>query len=78
MIAWAWRQAFAFLRFASDLFDPAPYVSRRRAWEAWDREEMDRHPVDRVEPWHGLDRGHYALGRRVEPGDIRKRPVFGK
>ena len=35
------------------------------------RQEMDRHPIEYMEPGGGI-------GLSVRPGDLRKRPVFGR
>lgn len=60
-----------------DLFDDTPRISRRRAEALWQRQEMDRHPVDRVEPWAGM--GPYVpIGEPIRPGEIRKAPVFAE
>lgn len=61
-----------------EALDTSPRISRRRAHEAWMRQEMDRHPHERAELWRGLEEGHEEIGTRLRRGDIAKRPVFGR
>lgn len=75
MIGGVERLMFAACRWLREVFDPTPRISRRRAEDLWQRLEMDRHPIERVETWPGED-GHYPLGVALGPGDVRKRPVF--
>lgn len=75
MIGGVERLVFAAARWFREFFDPSPRISRRRAEDLWQRLEMDRHPIERVEPRLGED-GHYPLGRALGPGDVAKRPVF--
>jgi len=69
------RLVFDFARGLRRFFDQTPGISRRRAEDLWQRLEMDRHPIERVEPCPG-EEGHYPLGQALGPGDVRKRPVF--
>ena len=60
-----------FLEALEELFNPRPMISRPTLRAAVRRQEMDRHPVEDMEP-------HAALGVPLRPGDVRKRPTFGR
>lgn len=52
-----------------EFIDPTPRVSMPCVQAAMLRQEMDRHPVEDMEP-------HREIGTSVRPGDVRKAPVF--
>lgn len=64
------------LEWLGRIVDGTPRISRRRAWEAWSREEMDRHPVERVELWRGMEGPHYPVGLPLRRFEVSKAPVF--
>ena len=64
------------IEWVKQALDGTPRISRRRAWEAWSREEMDRHPVERVELWRGMEGPHYPVGLPLRRFEVSKVPVF--
>ena len=77
VIAWAWRVGRWALRQLRALADDRPRISRARAQALWCRQEMDRHPVERVEAQVAEDEATPVRpGEPVRPGDVRKAPVF--
>lgn len=52
------------------------FISLKRAHEVFCRQEMGRHPWERVEPWCGMESEHLPLGRRVLRFDLSKRRIF--
>ena len=65
-------------RWLLEALAPGPRISPRRALEAWNRQEMDRHPIERDEPFLGEAGEHFPVGVNLRPGDLAKRPVFSR